>query len=423
MKQINLKKSTESKCDWAVTAYVDWRNERLRSYNYDVGIYEADIENLPKLTPENLCYALCRFVPEVQRKRGEGEFPGKTLYQMVVALQKYLWTKKVMWDLVEGREFSDVKTVLDNVMRERTEANIGVVPKRAQIITYEFEEKMWQEGILGEHSPDQLRNTVLFLIGINVMLRAVQEHYQLRRSTVSSESQFTFDFSETGESCIVYKEDAISKTHDGGLADMRRDRKEVWIFPNSDNINRCPVRLIKKYLSLCPSFTKHSNFYLRSKIKPTPKQWYMDQVVGENSLGKVIATMMSAADIAGYFTNHSARRTGGTRLFRAGVERKLVKECTGHSSDAVDKYQITSDEQRQKMSKILACPPAKPDQKVSDACKGNDKVQTVTINGEECGNSNEIGCGNIGSIIESIVKNSTKTGKTVIKFQIEISHE
>ena len=90
---------------------------------------------------------------------------------------KYLWSNKINWDIIEGREFSDVKVVLDNVMRERTEANIGVVPKRAQVITYDFEEKMWQNGVLGEDTPDKLRHTVLFLLGINLMLRAVEEHY------------------------------------------------------------------------------------------------------------------------------------------------------------------------------------------------------------------------------------------------------
>ena len=54
---------------------------------------------------------------------------------------------------------------------------------------------------------------------------------------------------------------------------------------------------------------------------------------------------MKTAGIEGFFTNHSARHTGGTHLFRAGVQRKLIKESTGHTSDAVDKYQLTSHEQ------------------------------------------------------------------------------
>ena len=311
LQEIQLKKSTESKCKWAVTAYVEWRNERLRTFNYDFPIYEADIENLPNLCKDNLQYALCRFIPEVTKSRGEGPFPGGTLYQLIVALQKYLRVNKLNWDLVEGKEFSEVKTVLDNVMQERMKANIGVVKKQAELITYQCEEKMWQEGILGESDPHILRQTVLYLLGINCFLHAVNEHYYLRRPLLGKKSQLNFERNEFGDTCIVYREDFVTKTHDGELNDMNYDRKECWIFPNKTMIERCPVCLVEKYLSLCPStYVKKDNFYLQSLQKPTPKQWYAGQVIGTHTLSKVVKNMMKQAEIEGYFTNHSARRTG-----------------------------------------------------------------------------------------------------------------
>ena len=152
LQQIQLKKSYESKCNWAVTAYNDWRHERLRTFNYDYPIYSADLNNLTTLQKDNLEYSLCRFVPEVTRKKGEGPFPGKTLYQMVAAIQKYLSVNKIKWKLVD--ECEDLKVVLDNVMQEHAQLNIGMVPKQADLITYEFKEKMWSKGILGEETPD-----------------------------------------------------------------------------------------------------------------------------------------------------------------------------------------------------------------------------------------------------------------------------
>ena len=64
--------------------------------------------------------------------------------------------------------------------------------------------------------------------------------------------------------------------------------------------------------------------------------------------------LLGKANIEGYFTNHSLRRTGGSHLFQAGIERKIVKEITGHVSDVIDSYQLTSDEQRQACSEVLA---------------------------------------------------------------------
>ena len=430
LKQISLKKSTESKSRWAVKAYNDWRDERLKTFNYDYSIYMADLRNLNELTKPNLQHALCRFVPEVTKTRGIGPFPGQTLYQMVVAIQKHLRVNKLNWDLVEGKDFADVKIVLDNIMQERTKANIGVVKKQAEVITYEFEEKLWAQGVLGEDSPCKLRHTVLFLIGINLLLRAVDEHYSLRRDMPNKPSQLAVRLNEKGEKCIYYREDSVTKTHDGGLNDMNRDRKEVWIFPNKQNPTRCPVRLILKYLSLCPkNYTKKENFYLQSLQKPTPIQWYGEQVVGTQTLSKVIKNLMENAEIQGYFTNHSARRTGGTRLFQAGVERKLVKEITGHASDAVDKYQLTSNEQRRHMSEILASKkiPVEQGEEGEKGDKVGNRTATVTVESRDCdykGTVKEpLDTGNVGAMINNIIESNKKSGKTTIKIQIEICNE
>ena len=101
LKQIKVKKSSESKLDWAATAYIDWRNARLERFQYDPAIYFADITQLETLEMANLNHALCRFIPELERKRGKGPFPGGTLYQLVVALQKYLFVNKVKWRLMD----------------------------------------------------------------------------------------------------------------------------------------------------------------------------------------------------------------------------------------------------------------------------------------------------------------------------------
>ena len=219
----------------------------------------------------------------------------------------------------------------------------------------------------------------------------------------------------------MYHEDSVTKTHDGGHKDMRHDRKTVWIYPNEMNCNRCPFRLIDKYLTLCPPYYKKPNFYLKSLMKTVPTQWYSEQVVGQNTISKVVQTLMKEAEIPGFFTNHSARCTGGTRLFRAGVDRKLVKEATGYFSDAVDKYQITSDDQRQMMSRIIAGNQTH----VSD---GGSKIETVTVSEKKvrvdediC--QNGIRNGDISSVVNDVIEKNSSKGKKTIKVSIEITKE
>ena len=185
----------------------------------------------------------------------------------------------------------------------------------------------------------------------------MDEHYDLQRNSIGKPSQLSFERSENGKRCLVYRKDSVTKTNDGGLNSLKKQRKVVWVFPNNDNIAQCPVRLVDKYVSLVPEVcpkTKKLNFYMRSLEKPNPAQWYSEQVVGKHTLSKTVGRLLKEAKLDGFFTNHSLRHTGSTRLFQAGVDRKIVKEYTGHVSDAVDKYQITSEEQRETVSKIVS---------------------------------------------------------------------
>ena len=323
--------------------------------NYDCKIFETNLDEVSLLTKENLVYALCKFIPEVTKVKNGDRYLGATLYQLVIAIQRHLHERGVNWKLIDGPDFASVKTVLDNVMKERAMQNIGMVKHQAQVISYEFENELWSKNILGEDTPDKLRDTVLFLIGINCGLRAGDEHYDLRRESPTLSSQFTFQRNDDGKYCVVYKEVTVTKTNDGGLNSMRKQRKIVWIYP-SENINKCPVRLIDKYVSLCPPVKNEkvkSTFYLRALEKPNPAQWYSNRVVGKNTLRQTVGKRLKNSKLDGFFSNHSLRRSGTTRLFQAGIDRKLVKEYTGHRSDAVDQYQVTSNVQQAEMSGIL----------------------------------------------------------------------
>ena len=134
--------------------------------------------------------------------------------------------------------------------------------------------------------------------------------------------------------------------------------------------------------------------------------------------------------IEGYFTNHSARHTGGTRLFQADIDHKLVKEATGHRSDAVDKYQVTSHEQLRKMSDILQSKPNTTSVEV-DANSSENNHQKITENevkvmvktGNAKVKDGQIDSMNVASIVSNIIDQTKGQGKTTIKIQIEICLE
>ena len=67
------------------------------------------------------------------------------------------------------------------------------------------------EGYIGEDSPDKLRQTVFFLIGVRFGLRGLKEQYELRRYPDSQINIVKID----GKDALVYRE-FQSKTRQGG---------------------------------------------------------------------------------------------------------------------------------------------------------------------------------------------------------------
>ena len=197
---------------------------------------------------------------------------------------------------------------------------------------------------------------------------------------------------------------------------MKKEHKVVWVKPNT-NPQRCPIRLVEKYINLLPLTGSKPNFYLQSLKKVRPNCWYSSVPVRINSIRKVVGELLKEAGLDGYFTYHSLRCTCATRLFQAGTNVKLVKEVTGHVSDSVYKYQTTSDAQKMSVSSIVQgdIPPIKlseaapmevvqyhKEKPLEEKCKLDKLVLPIQV--QKQGKSEESVASNIGHIVELAVK-------------------
>ncbi len=207
-----------------------------------------------------------------------------------------------------------------------------------------------------EESPDSLRSTVMYLIGLIFSLRGGKEHRALRNPHF--DPQIVVKISEKmGRKYLEYTEDVVSKTNQGGLSGRKIKPKVVKAFGNP-NPQKDLVRLYQKYVSLCPEELRSDALYKYSlsENKRRPCQWYSDKPVGINSIAKCVSNLMKQAGKNGNFTNHSLQVTAATRMFQGGIEEQLVKEKTGHKSDAVRTYKCTSDQLMEKAEKAVICP-------------------------------------------------------------------
>ena len=67
--------------------------------------------------------------------------------------------------------------------------------------------------------------------------------------------------------------------------------------------------------------------------------------------------MMKRGGVKGNFENHSMRKSTCTRLFRKEVDPKLIKEQTGHKSEAVMLYKKSNLKQKKEVSDMLSVLP------------------------------------------------------------------
>ena len=143
--------------------------------------------------------------------------------------------------LLNDDKFCFLKDTLDAMMKESASDGLGLTKKQGEVITLDEEEQLWSKGVLGDSSPQQLLDTIVYLFGIHLAFRGGSEHRRLR----SENSQIVKGKDKrTG---LEYRED-ISKTNAGGLKDRKIQEKITRAYDNIADKRRCIVRLYEKYL-------------------------------------------------------------------------------------------------------------------------------------------------------------------------------
>ncbi len=342
--------ASQRKMKWVTGLYDRWREYRLQAQDCDRRICRSDLHLRNTLVKKDLAFSLACFTTEIRKLNGE-QYPLRTVYQMIICLQMYLESNRVHWKLLNKNDpdFVDLFYVIDNLMKEKNRAGLGKV-QSAAVISDDLEEKMWREGVLGEDQPKQLCDTVLYLLGVNLALRGGEEHKRLRRPGFNP--QITVQKDVHGQKMLVYRADPVSKSNQSGIDSRKDDSKVVSVYP-AENSARCPVRLYEKYTSLLPEGGKSPDLYLHPLNKTSKTQWYSDCCVGINTLRDIVRKLVNTIGITGKYTNHSLRATSATRMYSAGVPEKIIKEITGHKSDAVRIYERSTENVKRKASSTL----------------------------------------------------------------------
>ena len=341
-----LTKSTERKKKWALNQFEKWQIARNKLADIPGSPYGHIKPHLEDMTIEELNFTLCKFISEIKKNNGQDDYPGNTLYEIMMSLQLHLHVSGKKYKFLQDERFEMIKNTLDREMRDRAKDGIGNDVKRADVISLEEEEILWEKGILGFHDQYSLFNSMLYLLGINFALRGGEDHRHLSWDN----PQLKICRDKDGVKVLRYRE-YTSKCNQGGLKDRKRKRKCVDAYPNPDQ-SRCVVRCFELYKSHVPKI-KPNAFYLRPLQNCRGDVWYSSTPVGKHKLDEVVKNMCQKAGIGGFRTNHSLRATCATRMFEEDVDEQCICDVTGHTSLAVRQYKHTSVAKKRILSSII----------------------------------------------------------------------
>ena len=378
--------NTQRQTNWSLNVWKEWSEYRRRLNMYDC---PSHLFIMAK-NPWDLNRWLCRFVLEVRRKDGK-EYPPNTLHQLFCGILRYVRDRVPELDIFKQPSFSGFQKTLDAEMKRLRACGMGSAPKRAEPITLSEENSLWDQKILGAHSPRALVDTMVYMCGLYFALRSESEHRQLRNSDIEV-------IERPGEVGYVMYNESTSKNNSGGLKNRKVKPKSVVHYANTENPQRCFVRLLKVYREHRPSSESmdHDAFYLTPISEPKGNVWYKTIPIGINSLRSTVSTLCQKGGIDGYKTNHSLRVTAATRLFHEGIDEQLIMERTGHRSiDGVRTYKRTCSEQHAKLSDVLHGSSSSATKKPKHVEKTEESMKTPLKTdleqGEEVQNKQEMG--------------------------------
>ena len=251
--------------------------------------------------------------------------------------------------VIEDREFAGSREALKAKRKHLRKGGKGAKKNAAEPLSAANEDKLWESGQLGDHSPQALQRTVWFYATMHFGWRGCDEH---RRACYGD---FRGGVSDDGREYMEFSVERGSKTRTG--ADPGEAQRAFHPRMFATGAIRCPVTIFRKFLEKRPlkACSPNSPMYLAVANKQTDRIWYKIQPIGVNTLGKFMKCMAEAAGISGKKTNHSAQKTMISRLVKENVNPLHVAQLSGHRNlKSLDSYSMASDEQQKAMSMIIS---------------------------------------------------------------------
>ncbi|KXJ16287.1 hypothetical protein AC249_AIPGENE28260 [Exaiptasia diaphana] len=184
-------------------------------------------------------------------------------------------------------------------------------------------------------------------------LGVTQATQKEHRENITEEEEALFWKLKLLGNSIIFDE-TLSKTFHGGLKDLKKGKRIVnhQCHGEGKQHSPCLLAMYSMYLELVKDIApKVECFYCRPKRDGS--MGYEKSAVGISTLNKILPEKLCDKARIPRKTSHCLRITCATSLFQNGVEEKLIRERTGHTSNALLRYQLPSLKQIETASAVL----------------------------------------------------------------------
>ena len=172
---------------------------------------------------------------------------------------------------------------------------------------------------------------------------------------------------------------------------MKYKPREVRHVCCTENENHypCVFECFQKYFSMVEKTAKEVGaLYL--KHNPNTQVFSFHKApLGINTLNNILPDLCVAAGFERK-TSHSLRITTASRLFQNSVQEKLIRQRTGHRSNALFTYEKNSAQQEMEVSKLLGPSEELPNFEISSEIFENNQTGHEITEFKDCEISDEV---------------------------------
>lgn len=338
--------NTKNNNIWSCKLYQDWQSWRKEN----TGVEFISLNDFATADKKKISDGLRHFIFEIRRKDGKN-YPPNTLYNIVCAIARYIRNDRPDIHLLsnDDPDFSYFRKCLDARMKELTSQGIQSERAQASPVSLDDEKQLWESGAFSTTDATGLIHAIYFYNCKAFGLRACDEH---RKMDIAQ-----FSFGEDLQGPYVQFSGRDDKIYKGGISDRKMINKSIKQY-DTDGNNRSIYKLLRRYIScLQDNGIFAGAFYrrpLHNIVENQPR--FGKHPVGINSIRRFLPEAATRAELKGNFTGHSGKVTCATTLFQNNIDEQMIKDRTGHRSDAVRLYKRVHNSQVKKLSSILEPP-------------------------------------------------------------------